>query len=233
MAKALSAVLFDLYGTLLDVHSVAARADQLFPGKGAALSQLWRDKQLEYTRLRTMSNRYVPFTQVVDEALQYACEMLRLPLDSAGRGMLMHEYTQLSPFSDVVPALQRLIASDLTVGVLTNGDPGQLEDALHGAGLDDYFDVLLSADQARAYKTAPAVYELGPLTLGHPAAELLLVSSNGWDAFGAHWYGYRSFWVNRAAAPVDRLDGRPDGVGRTLNDAVDFALSCKAEAGHE
>ena len=224
MAKALSAVLFDLYGTLLDVHSVAARADQLFPGRGAALSQLWRDKQLEYTRLRTMSNRYVPFTQVVDEALQYACEMLKLPLDSAARGMLMHEYTQLAPYSDVVPALQRLIASDLTVGVLTNGDPGQLEDALHGAGLDDYFDVLLSADQARAYKTAPAVYELGPLTLGHPAAELLLVSSNGWDAFGAHWYGYRSFWVNRAAAPVDRLDGRPDGVGRTLNDAVDFAL---------
>jgi len=224
MAKALSAVLFDLYGTLLDVHSVAARADELFPGWGAALSQLWRDKQLEYTRLRTMSNRYVPFTQVVDEALQYSCEVLKLPLDSAARGMLMHEYTQLAPFSDVVPALQRLIASDLTVGVLTNGDPGQLEDALHGAGLDDYFDVLLSADQARAYKTAPAVYELGPLTLGHPAAELLLVSSNGWDAFGAHWYGYRSFWVNRAAAPVDRLDGRPDGVGRTLNDAVDFAL---------
>lgn len=224
MAKALSAVLFDLYGTLLDVHSVAARADQLFAGRGAELSRLWRDKQLEYTRLRTMSNRYVPFTQVVDEALQYACDVLKLPLDSAARGLLMHEYTQLAPFSDVVPALQRLIASDLTVGVLTNGDPGQLEDALHGAGLDDYFDVLLSADQARAYKTAPAVYELGPLTLGHPAAELLLVSSNGWDAFGAHWYGYRSFWVNRAEAPVDRLDGRPDGIGRTLNDAVDFAL---------
>jgi 2-haloacid dehalogenase len=217
MAKALSAVLFDMYGTLLDVHSVVARADQLFPGRGAALSQLWRDKQLEYMRLRTMSNRYVPFTQVVDDALQYACEMLSLPLDSAARGLLMHEYTQLAPFADVVPALQRLINSDLTVGVLTNGDPGQLEDALHGAGLDDYFDVLLSADQARAYK-------LGPLTLGHPAAELLLVSSNGWDAIGAHWYGYRSFWVNRAAAPVERLDGRPDGVGRTLKDAVDFAL---------
>ncbi|HEX4584027.1 MAG TPA: haloacid dehalogenase type II [Burkholderiaceae bacterium] len=224
MTRALSAVLFDLYGTLLDVHSVAARADQLFPGRGAALSQLWRDKQLEYSRLRTMSMRYVPFTQVVEDALQYACEALHLPLDSAGCGMLMHEFTQLTPFSDVVPALQRLIAADLTVGVLTNGDPGQLEDALHGAGLDDYFDVLLSADQARAYKTAPAVYELGPLTLGHPAAELLLVSSNGWDAIGAKWYGYRSYWVNRASAPIERLGGQPDGIGRSLNDAVDFAL---------
>ncbi|TMH75467.1 MAG: haloacid dehalogenase type II [Betaproteobacteria bacterium] len=224
MGKALSAVLFDLYGTLLDVHSVAGRADQLFPGRGSALSQLWRDKQLEYTRLRTMSSRYVPFTQVVEDALQYACDALHLPLDSAGRGLLMHEFTQLTPFADAVPALQRLLAADLTVGVLTNGDPGQMEDALHGAGLDDYFDVLLSADQARAYKTAPAVYELGPLTLGHPAAELLLISSNGWDAIGAKWYGYRSFWVNRSSAPIERLDGQPDGIGRSLSDAVDFAL---------
>jgi len=84
--------------------------------------------------------------------------------------------------------------------------------------------VLLSADQARAYKTAPAVYELGPLTLGHPAAELLLISSNGWDAIGAKWYGYRSFWVNRSSAPIERLDGQPDGIGRSLSDAVDFAL---------
>ena len=171
-----------------------------------------------------MSSRYVPFTQVVEDALQYACDALHLPLDSAGRGLLMHEFTQLTPFADAVPALQRLLAADLTVGVLTNGDPGQMEDALHGAGLDDYFDVLLSADQARAYKTAPAVYELGPLTLGHPAAELLLISSNGWDAIGAKWYGYRSFWVNRSSAPIERLDGQPDGIGRSLSDAVDFAL---------
>jgi 2-haloacid dehalogenase len=230
MAKAVSAVLFDLFGTLLDVHSVAARADQLFPGQGAALSQLWRDKQLDYSRLRTLSNRYVPFTQVVDEALQYAADALHLPLDSAGRGLLMHEFTQLTPFSDVVPALQRLVAAELTLGVLTNGDPGQLEDSLHGAGLDDYFDVLLSADQARAYKTSAAVYELGPMTLGHPAAELLLVSGNGWDAIGAKWYGYRSFWVNRTSAPIDRLGGRPDAIGRTLNDAVDFVLQLHSGA---
>jgi 2-haloacid dehalogenase len=224
MAKPLSAVLFDLFGTLLDVHSVAARGDQLFPGQGTALSQLWRDKQLEYSRLRTLSNRYVPFTQVVEDALQYACDALRLPLDSAGRGLLMHAFTQLTPFSDAIPALQRLVAAELTLGVLTNADPGLLEDSLHGAGLDDYFDVLLSADQARAYKIAPAVYELGPLTLGHPASELLLISGNGWDAVGAKWYGYRSFWVNRSGAPLDRLGGVPDGTGRTLNDAVDFVL---------
>jgi 2-haloacid dehalogenase len=224
MSKTVSAVLFDLFGTLLDVHSVAARADQLFPGKGMALSRLWRDKSLEYTRLRTLSNRYVPFSQVVEDSLQYACDALALPLDAAGRGLLMHEFTQLSVFPDTVPALQRLVEADLTLGVLSNGDPGLVEESLHGAGLDDYFDVLLSADQARAYKTSAAVYELGPLTLGHPPGELLLVSANGWDAIGAKWYGLRSYWVNREAAPTDRLGALPDGIGPSLGDAAQFIL---------
>lgn len=219
------AVLFDVFGTLLDVHSIGVRADQLFPGQGARLSQLWREKQIEYTRLRTMSSRYVPFTQVTDDALQFACEALHLPLDAAARGMLMHEYTQLSPFADAVPALQRLQKTEMTIGVLSNGDPGLIEDALHGAQLADYFDVLLSADQVHAYKTAPSVYELGPLTLKHPAHELMLVSSNGWDAIGAKWYGYVTFWVNRNDAPLDRLGVRPDGVGASLDDAVSFLLS--------
>jgi len=224
MSKAVSAVLFDLFGTLLDVHSVAARADQLFPGQGMSLTQMWREKSLEYTRLRTLSNRYVPFSQVIEDSLQYACDVLHLPLDAAGRGLLMHEFTQMNAFPDVVPALRRLVAADLTLGVLSNGDPGLIEESLHGAGLDEYFDVLLSADQARAYKTAPAVYELGPMTLGHPASELLLVSANGWDAIGAKWYGYRSFWVNRASSPTDRLGALPDGIGTSLGDAAQFVL---------
>jgi 2-haloacid dehalogenase len=218
------AVLFDVFGTLLDVHSVGVRAEQLFPGHGQRLSQLWRQKQLEYTWLRTMSSRYVPFTQVTEDALQFACEALALPLDAAARGMLMHEYTQLSPYADVVPALQRLQQTGTTIGVLSNGDPGLIEDVLHGAQIAEYFDVLLSADQVHAYKTAPSVYELGPLTLKHPAHELLLVSSNGWDAIGAKWYGYVSFWVNRSGAPLDRLGARPDASGSSLDDAVTFVL---------
>ena len=218
------AVLFDVFGTLLDVHSVSVRAEQLFPGQGRRLSQLWREKQIEYTRLRTMASRYVPFTQVTEDALQFAGEALALPLDAAARGLLMHEYTQLAPYADAVPALKRLQATGATIGVLTNGDPGLIEDVLHGAQIAEYFDVLLSADQVHAYKTSPAVYELGPLTLKHPAHELLLVSSNCWDAIGAKWYGYVSFWVNRDSSPLDRLGARPDGSGASLDDAVDFLL---------
>lgn len=218
------AALFDVFGTLLDVQSVAARADQLFRGHGARVAQLWREKQIEYTRLRTMSNRYVPFTRITEDALQYACDALALPLDAAARGMLMHEYTQLDAFADAAPALKRLQDSGLTIGVLSNGDPGLLEDALHGSGLAEYFDLVLSADQVHAYKTAAAVYELGPLTLKHPAAEIVLVSSNCWDAIGAKWYGYVSYWVNRSAAPLERLGERPDGAGKSLDEAASFLL---------
>jgi 2-haloacid dehalogenase len=221
---AIKAVLFDVFGTLLDVHSVAARAEQLFPGQGARLSELWRFKQLEYTRLRTLSNRYATFTQVTEDALLFAGEAMGLNIDAAARGMLMHEYTQLEPFADVVPALRKLQESGMTTGVLSNGDPGLLEDALHGARLDEYFDVLLSADQARAFKTAPGVYDLGPATLRHPAAEIALVSSNCWDAVGARWYGFVSYWVNRNGAPMERLGATPHGTGRSLGDAVDFFL---------
>jgi 2-haloacid dehalogenase len=219
------AVLFDVFGTLLDVHSVGERANQLFPGRGAELASLWRVKQLEYTRLRTLCQRYVPFTQVTEDALQYAADALRLPLDAAARGLLMHEYTQLAPFADVKPALAQLAAAGFTLGVLTNGDPGLVEDVLHSAGLTEQFDVLLSADQVHAYKTAAAVYELGPMTLKHPVHELAMVSSNCWDAIGARHYGYRSFWVNRGGAPLDRLGAVPDGEGRTLADAADFLIA--------
>jgi 2-haloacid dehalogenase len=220
----LRAVLFDVFGTLLDVHSVARRADELFPGHGAALSQRWRDKQIEYTRIRTLSNRYLPFTQITEDALAWAAESLALPLDKAAAGLLMHEYTQLATFPDVVPALERLRRAGVTIGVLSNGDPGLLEDALHGAQIGEYFDLVLSADAVHAYKTAAAVYELGPRNLNHPAGEILFVSSNGWDAVGAQWYGYASFWVNRTGAPAERLRTEVRS-GASLGAAADFFLS--------
>lgn len=217
----LRAVLFDVFGTLLDVHSVAARAEQLFPGHGQRLSKLWRHKQLEYTRLRSMAARYVPFTRLTEDALIYAAESLKLDLDAAARGLLMHEYTQLNAFDDVVPALKQLQDRDVTLGVLSNGDPGLLEEALHGAQIGEHFDLVLSADAVHAYKVAPSVYELGPRHLQHPAHEILFVSSNGWDAVGAQWFGYVSFWVNRAGAPPERL-GLTLATGRSLLDAAAF-----------
>jgi 2-haloacid dehalogenase len=219
------AALFDVFGTLLDVHSVTRRAEELFPGEGTRLSFLWREKQLEYSRLRTLSGRYVPFSQVTRDALVFALRALRLTADDHQTAMLFDEYKRLAPFVDVAPALERLHRAGVRTGVLSNGDSEMLEPALVTSGLHRYIDIVLSADQVKAFKTSPLVYSLGPRVLKVPADQILFVSSNGWDAIGAAWCGYTSFWVNRLGLPLDELGGRPHGTGSTLGDAADFLLS--------
>ena len=123
---AIRAVLFDVFGTLVDTGSVAQRAEELFPGNGSALSNLWREKQLVYTRLRGLGGRYINFTGLTEDALMSAADALHLPLDAASRGALMHEFTQLKTFSDVLPALTRIRASGVTMGVISNGDAALL-----------------------------------------------------------------------------------------------------------
>jgi 2-haloacid dehalogenase len=219
------AVLFDVFGTLLDVYSVTRRAEELYPGQGARLALLWRDKQLEYSRIRTLSGRYASFSQVTREALEFAVLALKLPADAELVSSLLDEYKRLAPFMDVAPALERLHQAGVHTGVLSNGDSEMLETALVTSGLHRYIDIVLSADQVQAFKTSPLIYALGPRALKRPAEEILFVSSNGWDAIGAAWYGYTSFWVNRLDAPLEQLGGRPHGTGKTLADAVDFLLS--------
>jgi len=219
------AALFDVFGTLLDVYSVTRRAEELYPGQGTRLAFLWREKQIEYSRLRTLSGRYVPFSQVTRDALVFALRALRLPADTAQVGLLFDEYKRLAPFVDVAPALERLHQAGVQTGVLSNGDSEMLEPALVTSGLHRYIDIVLSADQVKAFKTSPLVYSLGPRVLKMPADQILFVSSNGWDAIGATWYGYTSFWVNRLGLPLDELGGRPHGTGATLADAAEFLLS--------
>lgn len=219
------AALFDVFGTLLDVYSVTRRADELYPGHGAKLALLWRDKQLEYSRIRTLSGRYVPFSQVTREALEFALQALKLPAADGQVAHLLDEYKRLAPFLDVAPALERLHQAGVRTGVLSNGDSEMLETVLVTAGLHRTIDIVLSADQVQAFKTSPQIYALGPRALKRPAEEILFVSSNCWDAIGAAWYGYTSFWVNRLGAPLEQLGGRPHGIGTTLADAVDFLMS--------
>lgn len=216
------AVLFDVFGTLVDTSSVSQRAEELFPGNGAALANLWREKQLVYTRLRGLGGRYINFTGLTEDALMCAADTLRLPLDAASRGALMHEFTQLKTFSDVLPALKRMRATGVTMGVLSNGDAALLEDVVRAAELSDYLDLILSADQVQNYKPAPAVYDMGPQTLKHPSSELLFVSANAWDAVGAAWAGYQSVWVNRTDMAPERLGANFVATGRTLDVAAKF-----------
>lgn len=217
--------LFDVFGTLLDVYSVQTLAERLFPGQGARLAHAWRDKQIEYTRVRTMSGRYAPFSDVTRDALEFCVAALGLGATEEQLRALLAQYERLTPFAESLDALECMRDAGVTLGVLTNGDPPLVRAALDNAGLLPLFDHVLSADSVQAYKTAAPVYALGSQTFGVAPSELLFVSSNGWDAVGATWFGYVTFWVNRAGAPLERLGMAPHATGRTLVDAAAFLLS--------
>ncbi len=216
------AIAFDAYGTLFDVYSVGALAEQLFPGKGDALAALWRLKQIEYTLLRTLSGRYKPFLEVTEDGLDFAARKLGLGMSDAQRRQLMNQYACLSPFPENLEALKTLRELGLPMAVLSNGTPAMLEVAIRSAGMVGLFDHVLSVDAVRQYKTSEAAYRLGPDAFGCPAREILFVSSNGWDAAGAAWFGYTTFWINRSRQPLEALDVVPAATGERLTDVVEF-----------
>jgi 2-haloacid dehalogenase len=204
---ALKALVFDAYGTLFDVHSVVQRSEAFWPGRGATLSQLWRAKQLEYTWQRSLMRRYVPFSQVTREALEYACAALGLALDAGRTQALMQEYLRLATYPEVPAALAALRARK---AILSNGSPDMLEPLVAQSGLA--LDAVLSVDEAKVFKPAPEVYQLAVDRLGVAKDEIGFVSSNCWDALGAKSFGLRVFWINRQGAPVDALGFRPDRI---------------------
>jgi 2-haloacid dehalogenase len=212
------ALVFDAYGTLYDVHSVMRRCETCFPGKGTQLSQLWRAKQLEYTWQRSLMRRYVPFSTVTREALEYACAALGVDCSDHVH-TLMAEYLALAPFPEVPKALSRLT---MKKAILSNGSPDLLEPLVRNSGLR--FDAVLSVDELKVYKPAPEVYELAVRRLDVPRERIAFVSSNCWDALGAKSYGFRVYWINRAGAPVDRLDFAPDAEVKSLTELADEVL---------
>jgi 2-haloacid dehalogenase len=216
------AVLFDAYGTLFDVYSVGALAEELFPGQGGALSVLWRDKQIEYTRLASMSDRYRSFAEITRSGLRFAALKLGLNLSRMAEQRLMDQYAHLSAFAENLEVLQTLKARRIRAGTLSNGDPQMLAAAMASAGFAGLLDPVLSAQSVRRYKTDGAVYALGTRALGLAAHDILFVSSNGWDAVGATWFGYTTLWVNRAGAPLEQLDTEPTRSGKSLLDVLSF-----------
>ena len=212
------AVIFDAYGTLFDVHSVVAAAEQMFPGHGDALSQLWRQKQIEYTQLRTLADpagaRYQPFWNITLDALRFSARKLGLTLNAAGEKRLMDEYACLSAFPDVLPALRqmrgmRTPGQSVPAGpaILSNGNPEMLEPMVKASGLADRFEAVISVDAARVFKVDPRTYQLVEKTTGVKPDKVCFLSSNCWDAHGAAHFGFKTLWVNRGGLPEDNLPG--------------------------
>lgn len=211
----ITALVFDAYGTIFDVHSVVSTCEQLFPGHGKALSQAWRAKQLEYTWLRNSMGRHVDFDVVTREALQVACAGLALTYTEEALATLNATYRTLTPFADALGALQQL-RGRYPLTILSNGTPAMLEAVVRHSGLHETFRAVLSVEEVGVFKPDQRVYQLAVDRLNTPREAMGFVSSNGWDAAGAKAFGLHTFWINRAGLPMERLDAPPDHVLKSL-----------------
>lgn len=220
-APRLNVFVFDAYGTVFDVHSVAQLADELFPGHGEALSRLWRAKQVEYMFLRTLMDRYVPQDENTRAALVHASKALGLALDESRLARLMDAYLHLAPFPDAALALERLAGRRRAI--LSVGTPAMLEAVATNAGLRPHFERLISTDPARVYKPHPRCYQLVLDAFGVERAQVGFVTSNYFDVAGAKAFGFRVFWVNRTGAVPDELGLVPDHVVTRLTELPEIA----------
>jgi 2-haloacid dehalogenase len=217
----IKAFVFDAYGTLFDVHSVAALEEDLFPGMGKHVSQLWRTNQLQYSWLRSLMGRYEDFEKLTEDALVVTCKTLKLELSTEHRSQLMHAYDTLDTFPDVRQALQQL--SGLPLAILSNGSPRMLHAAVANSGLEGVFREIISVDDVRIYKPSPRVYQLAVDRLKVSAPdEIGFVSSNSWDAIGAASFGFTAFWINRTDAPLDELGLAPEKTLRKLTELAEL-----------
>ncbi|MDR5755620.1 haloacid dehalogenase type II [Caballeronia sp. LZ035] len=206
----IKAIALDLYGTLFDVHSVIDQCEQRYPGRGREISRIWRQKQLEYTWLRSLMNRYVTFEHATEDALRYTAQHLKLDLDDDTQAALCDAYLKLRPFPEVPEALLRLRERGLGLAILSNGSPHSIGSVVGHAGLRDRFDHLLSVDPVRIYKPHDRAYELAESAFGLSRASILFVSSNAWDATGARHFGFPTAWVNRSDNTFEEMGQRPD-----------------------
>jgi 2-haloacid dehalogenase len=205
---------FDAYGTLFDVHSVV-EAGREITNDPLALSVTWRQKQLEYTWLRSLMGRYEDFWAVTESALRYAVRRLELTVTEAQIDRLMSAYLTLACFPEVKTALARV--RDRPCAILSNGTPAMLEAAVRSSGLGEAVQHVLSVDAVKVFKPSPLVYALAPGAMGASADELLFVSSNAWDVAGAKAFGFQVAWCNRSGAPAEELGARADYLVAALD----------------
>jgi 2-haloacid dehalogenase len=224
----IKAVVFDAYGTLFDVYAVGALAEQLYPGQGAAITTLWRDKQIEYTRLITLSDpnpetgsrHYESFWEITRKSLRYTLERLKLEVVQTHIDALMGQYAQLTPFPENLEVLKRLKASGIQTAILSNGSPDMLDSATRSAGMTGLIDHILSVDAIRLFKTSPQSYRLVFEVIHAKPEEVLFVSSNAWDALGATWFGFTTLWVNRQGLPFEAIGPKPTFTGTSLQQVL-------------
>ncbi len=217
----ISAYVFDAYGTLFDVGSVARSAQDELGGRWQALSDLWRTKQLQYTWLRGLAGHHADFWQVTGDALDYA--MSSLGIREAGlHARLMNLYLSIPAYSEVPEVLSRLRERGMKLAILSNGTPTMLDAAVKNSGLTSYFDAILSVEEVGVFKPHPRVYQLAPQRLGVDKERICFLSSNSWDAWSAKAFGFQVLWCNRQSQAPERIPSAPDGEIQDLSGLSDW-----------
>ena len=222
-------IAFDAYGTLFDVYSMGQLAEALFPGDGQALTLMWRDRQIEYTRLVTMSDpnpngskHYLPFWELTIRSLRYVCKRMGLSLTIEYEKQLMDQYAKLSSFEDSLTVLKTIKERDISTAILSNGSSEMLASVVQSNGLKSYLDKVITIEDVRLFKTAPQAYALLLKAFPVKKEEILFVSSNAWDALAAKWYGFDVFWVNRLGHPFEEIGEKPNYEGTSLTKVLDI-----------
>ena len=222
--RKVKAVLFDAF-VIFDYRPISALVNELFPGGAGILADLWRTRMFDYAWLRVIGRRYEDFGKIVADSLDFTIRGLELAPNPAAQSRLMDAYLELKPHPDVPAALGRLAEAGIRLGFLSNLTPKMLESSLKAGGLRDRFEHVISTDRARTYKPDPRAYQLGLDVFGVRREEAVFAAAAGWDAAGAKWFGYPTFWVNRGGAAVEGLDAAPDAAGRNMDDLVAFVRS--------
>jgi len=203
---ATQACVFDAYGTLFDVLSAAQRCRDALGDKAEALGHLWRVRQLEYSWLRSLMGVHADFWQVTGESLDFALSSLGIE-DAPLRARLMDLFLHIEAYPDARRTLETLARGGRPAAILSNGTPTMLSAAVGSAGVEALLQHVISIEDAGIYKPHRTVYELATRRLRLPAERICFVSSNGWDAAGAAYFGFRAVWVNRGGQPRERIPG--------------------------
>jgi len=213
------ACVFDAYGTLFDVHSAVRRGGEALGDKAAAVSELWRQKQLEYTWLRSLMGAHADFRQVTSDSLHFALAASGVT-EAALHDKLMGLYHSLEAYEEVDATLAALQRVGFTTAILSNGNPEMLQAAVRSAGLERRLDAVLSVEDVGIYKPDSRVYQLAVDRLSVGRDEICFLSSNCWDARGAAHFGFKVAWINRFDRQEDRLPGDFVAVIRRLDELL-------------
>ena len=214
-------ILFDVYGTLLDVHSIKMVLEKYLPGNGDESSRLLREKQIEYTRLYSLRPPQIPyesFMSLTRAALEYTIQFIGKNVQDVPVDEIMSRYQKLEKFPEVSEVLDYIRSNSYSIAVLSNGNSEMLREVLNNSGLQDKIEVYLSASSVLSFKTDERVYKIASEFFKCNSDECLLVSANYWDIIGAGWNGLKTFWVNRSSSPKDPIGYAPDFEGKSLED---------------